>query len=88
LTGVSHGHEEVVAFFTKLVEVSAGTFSLDVQRIIADDTGAVVVANAAATRDGVSYAWRITHVWDIADGRATALSIFSDDGQAMDAAFA
>ena len=88
LTGVSHGHEEVVAFFTKLVEVTGGSFTLDVQQIIADDTGAVVVSNAAATRDGVPYAWTITHVWEITDGRATSLRIFSDDGQTTDTVFA
>jgi ketosteroid isomerase-like protein len=85
---VSRGHEEVVAFFTKLVEVTGGSFTLDVQRIRADDTGAVVVSNAAATRDGVPYAWTITHVWEVADGRATSLTIFSDDGQTMDTVFA
>jgi ketosteroid isomerase-like protein len=88
LTGVSHGHDEVVAFFTKLIEVTGGSFTLDVQRILADDTGAVVVSKATATRDGVSHAWTITHVWDIAQGKATALTIFSDDGQAMDTVFA
>ena len=85
---MSHGHEEVVAFFIKLVEVTGGSFTLDVQRIVADDTGAVVVSNAAATRDGVPYAWTITHVLEITDGRATSLRIFSDDGQTTDTVFA
>ncbi len=88
LTGVSRGHDEVVAFFTKLFEVTGGSFALDVQRIVADDAGAVVVSNATATRDGKSYAWAITHVWEIANGQATSLTIFSHDGQTMDSAFA
>ena len=88
LTSVSHGHDEVVAFLTKLFEVTGGSFTLDVQRIVADDTGAVVVSNAAATRDGVAHSWVITHVWEITNGLATSLSIFSNDGQTMDTALA
>lgn len=88
LTGVSHGHDEVVAFFTKLFEVTGGSFALDIERIVADDTGAVVVSTATATRNGVSHTWGITHVWEVTNGLATSLRIFSDDGQAMDTTFA
>jgi ketosteroid isomerase-like protein len=88
LTGVIHGHDEVVAYFTKLFELTGGTFALDVQRIVADDAGAVAVCNATSTRDGVSFAWQIAHVWDMTDGHATSLSIFSNDGQTTDTVLA
>ena len=88
LTGVSHGHDEVVAYFTKLFELSGGTFKLENQRIIANDTGAAVISDASAARDGRSYAWQIVHVWEITNGLATSLSIFSNDGQTMNTLFA
>ena len=78
----------MVAFFTKLFEQTDGTFALDVQQVIEDDTGAVVIcaATATATRDGRALAWRAAHLWRIEEqnvlrnsssGTATAAPWFS-----------
>ena len=87
VSGHYTGHDEVVAFFTKLFELTDGTFALAVQQVIADDTGAVVIVNATATRDGQALAWRAAHLWRIESGKATSFEDFVSDGQAIDAAF-
>lgn len=88
LTGTRHGHDEVVAYFTQLLEVTGGTFTLAPTRIVADDTGAAAVCDAAAERDGQSYTWQIAHIWEITNGKATSLTIYNSDGQTADTAFA
>jgi len=88
LTGTFHGHDEVAAFFIKLLEVTGGTIKLTLQRIIADDSGAAVMVDATGERDGQFYAWQQAHVWEMRDGKATSLTLYSNDGRTVDRVFA
>jgi len=80
------GHDEVVGFFTRIVELTGGNFSLQIERIIPDDTGAAVLCTARGTRDGVEHAGRILHVWTIENGKATSFEEFTNGAE--DALFA
>ena len=88
LSGVYTGHEEVVGFFTKLFELTSGTFALDLKRMIVDDNGVVAIVSASGQREGKSYTWEYAHVWEIKDGKVSTFAEYADDGRAQDALFA
>lgn len=47
-----------------------------------------MIVDATAAHDGQSYAWQEAHVWEMRDGKATLLTLYSNDGRTADAAFA
>lgn len=52
LTGDYKGIDQVLGFFGKLFELTAGSFKLEVHDIIANDTHTVVLLSAHAEKDG------------------------------------
>jgi ketosteroid isomerase-like protein len=88
LAGVYHGHEAVVGFFTKLHEITGGTFALQLERIIADDNGVVAIVQASGQRDEHSYSWGYAHVWEMKDHKAISFTEYTNDSNAQDALFA
>ena len=81
LTGHYKGHDEVVGFFTRIIELTGGNFSLHIERVIADDTGAAVLCTARGTRDGAEHSGQVLHVWTIEDGRATSFEEFTNGAE-------
>jgi len=84
VSGDYHGHDGVIAFFTKLMEVSGGTFKLDVHDITASDGHVMAIVDLMAERDGRPYEGNGVHVWHLADGkvaefRAIAVDPYADD---------
>lgn len=71
LAGDYHGHQEVIGFFGKLIELTGGTFHLDVHDILANDTHGAVLVTAYGERPGKTLEAREVHVWHLADGKAT-----------------
>lgn len=87
-TGDYHGHQEVLGFFGKLMELSGGSFRLDIHDIMADDTHGVVLVTAHAERDGQTLAARQANIWHLADGKATEFWTLIEDQAATDRFFA
>jgi len=84
LSGDYHGHDGVVAFFTKLMELSAGTFELNVHDITASDGHVIAIVDLSAQRDGRPWENNGVHVWHLAGGkvaefRAIAVDPYLDD---------
>ncbi|HXW44220.1 MAG TPA: nuclear transport factor 2 family protein [Streptosporangiaceae bacterium] len=80
LSGDFHGHQEVLDFFGRLLGLTDGTFRLDVEQILANDTHGVVLVTAYAARDNRELVMPEVHVWRLADGKATEhRSFFWDD---------
>jgi uncharacterized protein len=50
------------AFFQRTMELSAGAFSIDVHKVLADDDLVVVLATVNAQRNGVSASFPAVHV--------------------------
>lgn len=69
--GDYNGHQEVVSFFTKLMEGSGGTFRVDVHDVIASDDHVVVLTRETAQRGDASLDGTHVHVWHVEDGKAT-----------------
>ena len=69
LSGDYRGHEEVMGFFGKLMELSGGTFKLEVHDLLANDEHGVALVTGTATRDGKSFTGIDVHVFHFRDGK-------------------
>jgi ketosteroid isomerase-like protein len=86
-SGEYHGHQEVMGFFGKLMELSGGSFRLDVHDILANDTHGAVLVTAHGERDGQELTAREVNIWHLADGKATEFWVFAEDQAAVDRFF-
>lgn len=71
LAGDYQGRDAVFAFFGKLMEVTEGSFHLDVHAILADDEHAVALTFGTASRGGQSLTDMAAHVFHLRDGKVT-----------------
>ena len=71
LAGDYRGHDEVMGFFGKLMELSNGTFRLEVHDVLATDDHAVALVKATAERNGETKSFDAAHVWHVKDGKST-----------------
>jgi uncharacterized protein len=71
LAGEYRGRDAVFAFFGKIMEVTEGSFRLDVHAILADDEHAVALVFGTASRGGRSITDVAAHVFHLHDGKVT-----------------
>jgi len=88
LSGDLRGHQEIMGFFGKLIELTGGTFRLDLHDVLANDTHGVVLVTAHAERDGQPVSVREANIWHLADGKATEFWVFPEDTAELDRMFA
>jgi hypothetical protein len=86
-SGDYRGHQEVMGYFGKLMELSGGSFHLDVHDIVANDTHGVALVTTHGQRDGQTIAVRAANIWHLADGKATEFWVFAEDQAAIDKFF-
>ena len=86
-SGDYHGHQEVMGFFGKLMELSQGSFRLEIHDILANDTHGAVLATAYGERDSQTLAAREVNIWHLSDGKATEFWAFAEDQTALDKFF-
>ena len=79
LSGDYIGHEQVLDFFQKSMDLSGGTLRIELHDIIASDTTVFVLCTVSATRSGRNAEFLEVHFWRIADGRAVELREFQGD---------
>jgi uncharacterized protein len=79
LSSVYIGHEQVLGFFQKSMELSQGTLRIGVHEIAASDTTVFVLCTISATRSGQRAEFLEVHLWRIADGRAVEFREFQGD---------
>lgn len=87
ITGDYHGHQEVLGFFGKLMELTGGTFRLDIHDILANDTHGVVLVTVHAERGDQRLEAREADIWHLAGGQATEFWTFVEDAEATDRFF-
>jgi uncharacterized protein len=87
ISGDYHGHQEVMAFFGKLMELTGGTFRLEVHDVLANDTHGAVLVTAYAERDGRSLKMREVQTWHLSAGKATEFWAFEEDSAETDRFF-
>ena len=71
VAGDYKGHQDVVGFFTKLMEGSGGTFRLDVHDFTASEDHVVVLTHETAEQGETALDSNNVHVWHVRDGIAT-----------------
>ena len=85
LSGDYKGHGEVGGFFARTMELSGGTFAIDIQDILAQQDRVVVLCTVSAERHGQAWSSAEVHVWRVAGGRAVDFREFQGAEQAEDA---
>ena len=71
VSGDYKGHEGVVSFFTKLMELSGGTFRLEIHDFTASDDHVVVLVHETGERGTKTLDENFVHVWHVSGGKAT-----------------
>jgi ketosteroid isomerase-like protein len=79
LSGDLTGHDQIGGFFRRTMELSGGTFSIDVHNVLTDDDLVVVLATVNAQRNGVSASFPEVHVWRMKNGKATGFREYQGD---------
>jgi len=84
LSGDYRGHQEVVGFFTKAMELSGGTLRVEADEILADGERIIALTTVSAERNGRSWSSPEVHLWRVQDGRAVTFREFQGDQEAED----
>lgn len=74
------GKDGVLEFVGKLVELSEGTFTLEVLDMLANDRHGVALTMERASREGRSLENRAVHVWDLQEGMAQVFLGYNQNG--------
>jgi ketosteroid isomerase-like protein len=78
------GHAEVMGFFQQFMELSGGTFQIQIDDILAKGDRVVVLCTESARRGGRSWSSPQVHVWTVSDGRAAVFWQYQGDQQTED----
>lgn len=84
LSGDYAGHAAIGDFFQRTMELSGGTFRMDVQNVLADDDVVVVLVTIKAQRKGVSASFPEVHVWRIKNGKVIEFCEYQGNEQEED----
>lgn len=69
IAGTYKGHDEVVGFFTQLMERSGGTFNLEIDDWLASDEHVVVLVRETGQHDGKRLDVTGAHIWRLRTAR-------------------
>ena len=84
LTKDYRGRDDVYGFFGRLLELTGGSFHIDLHAIFADDEHGVALVASSASRGGKSVIINEAHVFHLHDGRVTEFWDGSTDQYAFD----
>lgn len=84
LSGDYTGHDQVGGFFQRTMELSGGTFSIDVQNVLTENDLVVALVAVNVERNGLSATFPEIHVWQVKNGKATDFREYQGDEQRED----
>src|SRR5262249_5794797 len=84
LSGDYTGHDQIGNFFRRTMELSGGAFSIDVQKVLADDDVVVALVTVNAQRIGVSGSFPEVHIWRVQNGKVIEFREYQGDEQRED----
>jgi ketosteroid isomerase-like protein len=87
LSGTYEGRTAVYEMFGRLMEITEGSFRMEVRTVLADDDHAVSVVDSSARRGENSFSVMNTHVSRFAGDRVAEFWETTDDQYAVDAVF-
>src|SRR5271157_1359522 len=79
LSGDFTGHDQVGGFFQRTMELSGGTFSIEVHNVLTEGDLVVVLTTNKAQRKGVSASFSEVHVWRVRNGKAIEFREYQGD---------
>jgi uncharacterized protein len=84
LTQVYRGRDAVYGLFGRLMELTDGTFHIDLHAVFADDNHGVALVMMTMSRDGKTATTNDAHVFHMRDGKVTEFWDASTDQYAFD----
>ncbi len=87
LSGEHRGVDAILGFFARTMELSGGTFRMDVHDVVANDDHTVALFDARAEREDRTYENRNVLVIHIRDGKLTETWLLSENQYAADEFF-
>ncbi|HYU57619.1 MAG TPA: nuclear transport factor 2 family protein [Actinomycetota bacterium] len=88
LTGEYEGKEAVFGLFARLVELTGGSFKVDLHDVLANDEHTVGLIHATADREGKHLDDNGVQVFHVRDGKITEAWLHPGDAYASDEFFA
>ena len=79
ISGEHKGRDAVFAVFAKTVELTGGTFKIDLHDIVANDEHTVSLSRASASRQGKQLDLRGADIYHIRNGKVTEWWSFVED---------
>lgn len=84
LAGDYRGRDAVFGFFGKLMEVTEGSFHLDLHAVFADDEHGVALVVGTVSRGGRSIEFKDAHIFHMRDGKVVEYWDAPTDGYVFD----
>lgn len=85
LGGDHEGWPSIVEFFGRSMEMTRGTFRVDLEDLMANERGAAAVVRSRGERDGMVLDSKQVHLFRMENGVIAEIWQFVDDGHAVDA---
>jgi ketosteroid isomerase-like protein len=79
-----HGHAEVLGFFEHFMQLSQGTFRIQIEEVLAKGDRVIVLVTESARRNGREWSSPQLHAWTVKNGKATVFRQFQGDQQTED----
>jgi hypothetical protein len=77
------GIDAILGYFTRLFELSGGTFKVDVTHMLADDDRSIVMQRVTATREDKTLDTHMVIVFEIRDGMVREITEYTADPAAL-----
>ena len=84
LTGDYRGRDAVYEYFGKLIEITDGTFHMDLEAAFANDELGVALVTASSSANGRSLTVREAHIMRMRDGKVAEFWYTTTDQYAFD----
>jgi len=78
------GHQQVLGFFQRFMELSHGTFRIHVDDVLANDERVIVLVTESAERSGRKWSSPQVHAWTVSNGKAAVFWQYQGDQQTED----
>jgi ketosteroid isomerase-like protein len=84
ISGEHRGRDAVFAVFAKVAQLSAGSFSIELHDVLANDEHTVAITRTTGSRQGKQLDLRGTDVYHIRNGKITEWWSFDEDQRLND----
>jgi hypothetical protein len=84
ISGDYHGHTEVLGFFEHFMQLSQGTFQIQIEDVLAKGDRVIVLVTESARHNGREWSSPQVHAWTVKNGKANVFRQFQGDQQTED----